>query len=205
MSITFRYKGNGGDYAVFDGDERVIGTLRWGTGSAAGWYFVRHTAGQSVDDASGTKVCDLNVDTETVLRKCRDMATQQTHEMHVGPPEMPHQNAVAALLYWSWHGIGFSCDWPIWAHLTNTERACITEQQMQAVAEWIADRVQVWVIRSPSGEVLCGGGKRDKRGLRSVLHWQMRDEAEHSLKTQCGNAGYVEEIPVRILLELCRA
>ena len=63
-----------GDYWVFR-DSVQIGTLRWGTGTKAGWYFIAHDASEDIDagaGASGIKVCDLEIDTERVKAQCHD-------------------------------------------------------------------------------------------------------------------------------------
>lgn len=147
-------------------------------------------------------------------------------------PQMPHQDAVACLLFSTWADVGMRLGPPKYEHLTAGERQCISAEQLQDVARWVAQQTKVYCVRLQVEKgrqgltwqwVHAGGvsvneidvnatapmthgvdGDREER-IRRVISWPTRELAQSFLTKRLRNQGEVCELTVEQLWEACRA
>jgi hypothetical protein len=82
-----------------------------------------------------------------IARECAATARRSVERVLNIAPQMPHQDAVARLLYHSWADVGMRVGLPSYEHLTASERGFVSAAKMTDIAGWIARQVTVYCIR----------------------------------------------------------
>lgn len=144
----------------------------------------------------------------------------------LGATQMPHQDAIARLLFSSWADVGMRLGQPVYGHLTASERQCVSAEQLSEVARWVSERVKVYCIRltlkefgwvhagdmgvseiDPTAHAPAIHEASTELGefVRRVISWPTRELAQQFLTRRLNDKGEVVELTIAQLWEACRA